>query len=68
MIDITGIWRDEESLSQHLNCGASKVILTAPAKGDIRNIVFGVNDSVLPSDQIISLHRVNQCYSPSPLN
>ena len=55
VIDNTGIWRDEETLSQHLNCGASKVILTAPAKGDIRNIVFGVNDSALQeSDKIIS--------------
>lgn len=55
VIDNTGIWRDEESLSQHLSSGASKVILTAPAKGDIRNIVFGVNDSALKkSDTIIS--------------
>jgi len=55
VIDNTGIWRDEETLSQHLDCGASKVILTAPAKGDIRNIVFGVNDSALTeSDKIIS--------------
>lgn len=55
VIDNTGIWRDEETLSQHLTSGASKVILTAPAKGDIRNIVFGVNDSALQkSDQIIS--------------
>ena len=55
VIDNTGIWRDEKDLSQHLNCGASKVILTAPAKGDIRNIVFGVNDSALQkSDNIIS--------------
>ena len=55
VIDNTGIWRDEEALSQHLTSGASKVILTAPAKGDIRNIVFGVNDSALQkSDQIIS--------------
>ncbi|MDA9685121.1 glyceraldehyde-3-phosphate dehydrogenase, partial [Pseudomonadota bacterium] len=39
VIDNTGIWRDEVALSQHLDCGATKVILTAPAKGDIRNIV-----------------------------
>ena len=55
VIDNTGIWRNEEDLSQHLDSGASKVILTAPAKGDIRNIVFGVNDSALKdSDTIIS--------------
>ena len=55
VIDNTGIWRDEAALSQHLDCGASKVILTAPAKGNIRNIVFGVNDkSLTDSDNIIS--------------
>mgnify|MGYP000400847775 CR=1 FL=1 len=55
VIDNTGIWRDEESLSQHLKSGASKVILTAPAKGGIKNIVFGVNDgTLLDSDTIIS--------------
>jgi len=55
VIDNTGIWRDEKDLSQHLDSGASKVILTAPAKGDIRNIVFGVNDNSLSdSDNIIS--------------
>jgi glyceraldehyde 3-phosphate dehydrogenase len=55
VIDNTGIWRDEAALSKHLNCGASKVILTAPAKGNIRNIVFGVNDnSLTDSDNIIS--------------
>ena len=55
VIDNTGIWRDEADLSQHIDCGASKVILTAPAKGNIRNIVFGVNDnSITDSDNIIS--------------
>ena len=55
VIDNTGIWRNEHDLSQHLGSGASKVILTAPAKGDIRNIVFGVNDGALKdSDKIIS--------------
>ena len=55
VIDNTGIWRDENDLSQHLDSGASKVILTAPAKGDIRNIVFGINDkSLTDADNIIS--------------
>ena len=47
VIDNTGIWRDEEALSVHIKSGASKVILTAPAKGDIKNIVYGINDSIL---------------------
>jgi len=56
IIDNTGVWRDEEGLSQHLQSkGASKVILTAPGKGDLKNIVYGCNnDSIEDSDTIIS--------------
>ena len=43
IIDNTGVFRDKEALSRHLvPNGASKVLLTAPAKG-IPNIVYGVN-------------------------
>ncbi|PLX11120.1 MAG: glyceraldehyde-3-phosphate dehydrogenase, partial [Marinilabiliales bacterium] len=46
LIDNTGIFRDREGLSRHLNAkGISKVVLTAPGKGDIPNIVYGVNHS-----------------------
>lgn len=45
LIDNTGIYRDREGLSKHLKAkGISKVLLTAPAKGDIPNIVAGIND------------------------
>ena len=55
VIDNTGVWRDESGLGLHITSGASKTILTAPAKGDIKNIVFGVNDEILNNeDQIIS--------------
>ena len=55
VIDNTGVWRDESGLGLHIKSGASKTILTAPAKGDIKNIVFGVNDQILNNeDQIIS--------------
>ena len=55
VIDNTGVWRDEDGLSKHINSGASKTILTAPGKGDIKNIVYGVNDSILEdADNIIS--------------
>lgn len=44
LIDNTGVFRDREALGRHLKAkGISKVILTAPAKGDIKNIVYGVN-------------------------
>ncbi|OKY24958.1 glyceraldehyde-3-phosphate dehydrogenase [Thalassotalea sp. PP2-459] len=56
VVDNTGIWSDEEGLGQHLQSkGTSKVLLTAPAKGDIKNIVYGVNqDMILAKDKIIS--------------
>ncbi|NOH98352.1 glyceraldehyde-3-phosphate dehydrogenase [Vibrio sp. 99-70-13A1] len=56
VVDNTGVWRDSEGLSQHVACnGAKKVLLTAPGKGDIKNVVFGVNEDVIqPEDTIIS--------------
>ncbi|TYK66847.1 glyceraldehyde-3-phosphate dehydrogenase [Colwellia echini] len=56
VVDNTGIWTDEVGLSQHLQAkGVAKVLLTAPAKGDIKNIVFGVNqEMILATDKIIS--------------
>ncbi len=54
VIDNTGVWRDEKGLGQHLECnGASKVMLTAPGKGDIPNIVYGVNDNEISTDSTI---------------
>ena len=56
IIDNTGVWRDEESLGKHLLAkGAGKVILTAPGKGAIKNIVSGINSSdVDPDDRILA--------------
>jgi len=56
VVDNTGIWRDEAGLGQHLACkGASKALLTAPGKGDIKNIVYGINhDDLSADDRIIS--------------
>lgn len=56
IVDNTGIWRDEEGLGQHLQCkGAAKALLTAPGKGDIKNIVYGINhESIGDSDLIVS--------------
>lgn len=56
VIDNTGKWRDSEGLAQHLKCpGAARVVLTAPGKGDMKNVVFGVNQAdILDDDKIIS--------------
>ncbi|MFG2881952.1 glyceraldehyde-3-phosphate dehydrogenase [Streptomyces sp. NPDC048297] len=55
LIDNTGKWRDREGLSKHLRPGIEKVVLTAPGKGDVPNIVHGVNhDTIKPDEQILS--------------
>ncbi len=45
VIDNTGVWRDRDELSQHLRPGIAQVLLTAPGKGDVPNIVYGVNQN-----------------------
>ena len=56
IVDNTGRWRDRDGLSQHLKSkGASRVLLTAPGKGDLKNVVHGVNDhEISDADRIIS--------------
>ena len=56
MVDNTGVWRDRDGLSQHLESkGVSKVLLTAPGKGDIKNIVYGINHGdITEDDRILS--------------
>jgi glyceraldehyde-3-phosphate dehydrogenase type I len=44
VIDSTGAFRDREGLSKHIDAGAKKVIVTAPAKGEDITLVLGVND------------------------
>ena len=56
IVDNTGIWKDEDGLGLHLkSTGAAKVLLTAPAKGEIKNVVYGVNnDDIASEDKIVS--------------
>ncbi|MFD2759116.1 glyceraldehyde-3-phosphate dehydrogenase [Gulosibacter faecalis] len=56
VVDNTGRWRDEEGLGQHLQAkGVARVLLTAPGKGSIRNVVFGINDQdIQPDEKILS--------------
>ncbi|HET6225195.1 MAG TPA: glyceraldehyde-3-phosphate dehydrogenase [Bacteroidia bacterium] len=57
LIDNTGVFRDKEALSRHLKAkGVSKVLLTAPAKGEVPNVVHGVNHETVDvkKDQVFS--------------
>lgn len=42
--ECTGIFRDGESGRKHIDAGASKVVISAPAKGEVRTFVMGVNE------------------------
>jgi len=54
LIDNTGKWRDRAGLGRHLQApGIAKVILTAPGKGDIPNVVAGVNHELITADETI---------------
>jgi glyceraldehyde 3-phosphate dehydrogenase len=54
VVDNTGRWRDEAGLSQHLKSkGVSRVLLTAPGKGDIKNIVHGINNDMIDAQDTI---------------
>ncbi|GKV57044.1 glyceraldehyde-3-phosphate dehydrogenase 1 [Sporosarcina sp. NCCP-2222] len=56
VIESTGVFRDQKGLQKHIDAGAKKVILSAPAKGDIKTLVMGVNhkDYDAGSDHIVS--------------
>ncbi len=54
VIDNTGAWRDEKGLSEHLKAkGVARVIVTAPGKKGLKNIVSGINSSTLSADDRI---------------
>lgn len=56
VVDNTGRWRDEAGLGQHLQCpGVARVVLTAPGKSPLKNVVFGVNhESIAADDRIVT--------------
>ncbi|MCG7345548.1 type I glyceraldehyde-3-phosphate dehydrogenase [Sporosarcina sp. ACRSL] len=56
VIESTGVFRDEKGLMKHIEAGAKRVILSSPAKGDVKTIVMGVNeDSYNPeTDKVLS--------------
>jgi glyceraldehyde 3-phosphate dehydrogenase len=56
VIESTGIFRSREKAAQHIEAGAKKVIISAPAKGEVdATIVIGVNDHILTGkEQVVS--------------
>ena len=51
VVDNTGMWRDADGLGQHLKSnGVARVLLTAPGKGEVKNIIYGVNNEAIRDD------------------
>jgi glyceraldehyde 3-phosphate dehydrogenase len=55
VIESTGFFTDDVSAGKHITAGAKKVVISAPATGNVKTIVLGVNDDTLtPEDLIVS--------------
>lgn len=53
VLESTGLFRDQAGAGKHIEAGAKKVIISAPASGDIPTIVLGVNDDILTGEETI---------------
>ena len=54
-LECTGIFRSVESAGKHLQNGSRKVLISAPGKGDVKTVVYGVNDDILTAqDTVVS--------------
>ena len=55
VVESTGVFTSEEKAGLHLEAGAGKVVISAPAKGSMKTVVLGVNDDILTSeDRMVS--------------
>jgi glyceraldehyde 3-phosphate dehydrogenase len=55
VVESTGFFTDKDSAGAHLKGGAKKVVISAPAKGDLPTVVMGINDDILKNtDTVIS--------------
>ncbi len=67
MIESTGLFTDREKAAAHLEAGAQKVIISAPAKGEDLTVVLGVNDDAYdPSEHhvISNASCTTNCVAP----
>ena len=67
VMECTGIFRDKEKAGLHLKAGAKKVIISAPAKGEVKTIVMGVNDETYDpkaNDIVSNASCTTNCLAP----
>lgn len=66
VLECTGFFTEYEKAYQHIKAGAKKVLISAPGKGDMKTIVYNVNDDLIDkSEQIISAAScTTNCLAP----
>ena len=66
VLECTGFFTDKEKAEAHLKAGAKRVVISAPATGDLKTIVFNVNHSILDgSEKVISCAScTTNCLAP----
>ena len=66
VLECTGFYTKKEKAMAHINAGAKKVVISAPAGNDLKTIVYSVNENTLtPDDQIISAAScTTNCLAP----
>lgn len=66
VLECTGFYTSKEKASAHIQAGAKKVVISAPAGKDLPTVVFGVNENILtPEDKVISAAScTTNCLAP----
>ncbi len=66
VLECSGVFTKKEDLEKHITAGAKKVVLSAPAKDNVKTIVYNVNDNTLTSnDNVISAAScTTNCLAP----
>ena len=66
VFECTGFFTKKEDAMSHINAGAKKVIISAPAKGDVKTVVYGVNEDILDgTEEVISAAScTTNCLAP----
>ena len=66
VIESTGLFASDEKAQGHIDAGAKKVIISAPAKGNVKTVVIGVNDQTLTADDhiISNASCTTNCLAP----
>jgi glyceraldehyde 3-phosphate dehydrogenase len=66
VIESTGVFVTKETSMAHIQAGAKKVVISAPAKGDLKTIVLGVNDDIIEDSDVIisSASCTTNCLAP----